>query len=60
MLPPMTTHPKLTRREREALKAEWRSELARQGGLARAAKLTPKQRSEAARKAARMRWEQAK
>jgi len=50
-------HTKLTRRERETLKAEWRSELARQGGLARAAKLTPQQRSEAARKAAKSRWE---
>lgn len=52
----MTHSPKLTRREREAMKAQWRSEMARQGGLARAAKLTPEERSKSARKAALVRW----
>jgi hypothetical protein len=33
-----------------------RTELARAGGKARAAKMTAKQRSESARKAARARW----
>lgn len=40
----------------DRLKPEMRKKVSRAGGLARKARLTPKERTEIARKAAKVRW----